>query len=495
MTTILVAFLLSLVAALLLTPLVRVVAVRLGAIDHALTSRKIHGKPIPRMGGLAIILAFCLPLLGLLFWDTGVGRLFWANARLALGLVAGGLAIAALGVFDDLRGSGAKHKLVIQFAVAALMWWVGFRVEQISTPFGAPLELGVLGFPLTLLWIAGVTNAMNLIDGLDGLAGGVAFAAVAATFWVSFDSSQLLMALLMASLGGALLGFLRYNFNPASIFMGDTGSMFLGFVLATTSLHTHQKASTAVALLVPIVALALPIGDTLLSMARRVVRGQRVFSSDRGHIHHRLMALGLSHRATVLVLYGISAILAGIAVQMNRADAIQTLAYLAALVVLALLLLTFAGYIRLGDARKVLEDRKRNLEMRSSVRFASDRLRRAGDTLEVWQAVKEVAAVLGADSVALTVVERNGETKRTEYAVGFDEAGPDLLRARYSLLGERPDEGGLELGWTDGRETVDRDTEIAVELLCEHVYGALQRIEARRKAVHDGDRKVVNLRR
>jgi UDP-GlcNAc:undecaprenyl-phosphate GlcNAc-1-phosphate transferase len=277
--------------------------------------------------------------------------------------------------------------------------------------------------------------------------------------------------------------------------MGDTGSMFLGFVLATTSLQTHQKSSTAVALLVPIVVLGLPIGDTLLSMTRRAIRGQRVFASDRGHIHHRLMALGLSHRETVLALYAVGAILAGVAVGLTRANAMQTLAYLAGVLLLAFLLLTVVGYVRIADARRVFVDRRRNLEMRGAVRDAEAKLRSAAWLADVWTVVKDAAPALGAGCVALTVVQTNGDTTRTEFSHGFEDAGPDVLRATYSLLGERPDDGGLELGWTDGRETVDRDTEIAVELLCEHVYAAVGRIEAARRAVAEGGGKVVNLRR
>ena len=495
MRTIFVTFTLALIAALAATPLVRAMATRLGAIDHALNSRKIHGRPVPRMGGLAVVLAFYAPLAGLFFWDTGVGRLFWENGRQAVALIVGGSAIAALGVLDDLRGSGAAKKLAVQFAVAALMWWAGFRVEKVSTPFGAPLDLGPLGFPVTLLWIAGVTNALNLIDGLDGLAGGVALAAVGAMLVISVESSQFLMALFMASLGGALVGFLPYNFHPASVFLGDTGSLFLGFVLATTSLQTSQKASTAVALVVPIVALGLPIGDTLLSMLRRAIRGQRMFAGDRRHIHHRLMDLGLSQRSTVLALYLLCTILAGVSVALSRANAAQTIVYLAGVSLLALILLTAAGYIRLEEAQKLGRERKRNLEVRAKLRSTEDRLRCALTLPDVWESVKVVVPVLGATCATLAIVERDGDTKRTEFSFGFDQASPDLFVARYSLRGERPGDSGLELGWEDGRTTVDRDTEIAVELLCEHVYNALQGIAAARKAIANGDGKVVGLRR
>ena len=497
MRTVAVAFLCSALAALVLTPLVRALARHIGAIDHALTSRKIHGRPVPRLGGVAIVAAFYAPILGLLVADSALGRIFYADEARAMGLIAGGLVIALLGLYDDVYGSGAGIKFTVQFAVAGLMYWLGFRVDQIATPLGS-IALGWLGIPFTLFWIVGVMNAMNLIDGLDGLAGGVALIAVITTFVIAMQGGQVLTMLYMAALAGALAGFLRYNFNPASIFMGDTGSKFLGFVLATSSIQTNQKSSTAVAMLIPIVALGLPIGDTLLSITRRAVRGVPLFHSDRGHIHHRLLALGLSHRMAVLLLYALCAVLGATAVLMTRASALQTVAFLAGILVLALLLLTWVGYIKLGSTERLLKERKRNLEMRTGIRSIGERLRTAGDPRAIWEAVKAAAPVLEASCVELRLAVQDGPEKTTtSWSTGFDEAGPDLFRARYSLLGERPDEGMIEFGWTDGRTLVDRDTEIAIELLCEHVLGAAERIDGalRRPEVEREDGKVVPFRR
>ena len=493
MRTAAVAFVLSAACGALLTPLVRFLALRLGLLDHALTSRKVHGRPIPRLGGVALVLAFYAPLVGLLVTDSSVGQMFYADRGRALGLFAGGIAMAALGVWDDLRGTGARTKFAVQFGVAALMYALGFRIEQIASPFGEPIPLGWFSVPFTLLWIAGVVNAMNLIDGLDGLAGGVAFIAVGTTFVIALQHGEPLMILFTAALGGAVLGFLFYNFNPASIFMGDTGSMFLGFVLATSAIRTHQKSATAVAMLVPIVALGLPIGDTLLSMTRRALRGAPLFHSDRGHIHHRLLALGLSHRQTVLVLYGVCALLGATAIALTRASALQAAASLAGLVVVALLLLTWVGYIKLGNGQQLLLDRKRNLELRAAIREVGEGIRAAQGLPEVWEWVKAAAPALGASCIALEVVQRQGvERSAMQRSLGFDEVGPELFRARYSLLGERPDEGSIDIGWTDGRAVVDRDTEIAIELLCEHVLAALNRIEGANAAAEAA--KVVNLR-
>ncbi len=477
MRTAAVAFVLAALCSVLLTPMVRDLACRLGWLDHGLTSRKVHGRPVPRLGGVAIVVAFYAPLLALLVVDSATGKAFLADEQRAFGLFAGGVAITALGLWDDFRGTGAGKKFLVQFAVAYAMYQLGFRVEQIAIPFGDPIPLGWLGLPFTLLWIVGVVNAMNLIDGLDGLAGGIALIAVGTTFVVAFQRGQGVMMLFTAALAGALLGFLRYNFNPASIFMGDAGSMFLGFVLATSAIQTHQKSSTAVAMFIPVVALGLPIGDTLLSMTRRAIRGAPLFHSDKGHIHHRLMAIGLSHRQTVLVLYGLCLLLGATAIALTRISGVPAALLLVGLFALAVGLLHRVGYIRFGAADEVLRERSRNLEARASIREIGEMLRGAGGADDVWACVKQAAPAVGAACVQLQLVDRRpGERATLQFCQGFDEAPAGLFRARYSLLGERPDDGAIELGWSDGRARVDRDTEIAVELLCEHALNAVQRV-------------------
>jgi len=484
-----VAFLASAATGAVLTPGVRELAHRFGALDHALTSRKTHGKPIPRLGGIAIVLAFFAPLVALLFVQSGAGRILYANPHKALGLFGGGLAIAALGVWDDLRGANAKTKFLVQFAVAGAMYAIGFRIDHIANPYGAPIELGLLGLPFTMLWIAGVINALNLIDGLDGLAGGVALIAIATTLASAVIHAHPLMILLTATLAGAVLGFLFYNFNPASIFMGDTGSMFLGFVLATTAIQTNQKSSTAVAIIVPIIALGVPIADTLLAMARRAARGAPLFSADRGHIHHRLLDLGLSHRQTVLVLYGVSVALGCVALALSYASSSQATWFLLILSGVAYLALRRLGYINLAKAQRVLGDRRRNLELRAAVRQIGQLLRSARGMNEVFSALRVAARSFGACAVALHLDEVPEDVG--PFAEGFEDA-PDLFSARYGLFPERPGDSHLELGWSDERTSVDRDIEIAIELLCDHVAAAIERIEAER--VPTPGTKLVNLR-
>jgi UDP-GlcNAc:undecaprenyl-phosphate GlcNAc-1-phosphate transferase len=477
MRTAAVAFVLSLVSSILFTPLAIRLAHRLGAIDHALSSRKIHKAPIPRLGGIAIVAAFFAPVIALLLVDSGVGRLFYGDGLRPFGLFAGGAIIALLGIYDDLKGAGAKVKFLVQFGVAALVYVLGYRIDAIANPFGAAIPLGWLGLPFTMLWIAGVINAINLIDGLDGLAGGVAFIGVAMTFVFAVFHGAPLMMLFTAALAGAILGFLRYNFNPAKIFMGDTGSMFLGFVLSTCAIEAHQKSSATVAILVPIVVLGLPIADTLLAMTRRALRGTPLFQADRGHIHHRLLDLGLTQRATVLVLYGTCILLGLCALALAYASSAQAVLLLVLLAIGSALALRGLGFLRVEQVAEVLELRRRNIELRSNVKEIVERLRQAADVGDVWDTVKEAGPVLGASSVALEIRTENARGHNRKHL--FCEALKpcrEMVRTRHSLLVERSGAGTLELRWTDGRTELNRDTELAVEQLCRNVHGTLSRL-------------------
>lgn len=464
----------------LLTPIVRDAAVRRGLGLRGNTARGVHSRPTPRLGGLAIVAAFHLPLAGLVLLWPPARAAFQEHLSVSLGLLLGGLAIAALGVYDDVRGARASRKLLVQVAVAVAMYAAGFRIDDVTNPFGGTIDLGWLGLPFTVLWITGVVNAMNLVDGLDGLAGGVAFFAVLTTLVVALVQGDLLMVLCSASMAGAVLGFLRYNFNPASVFMGDTGSMFLGFVLAVTAIHAHEKASAAVAIAVPILALGVPIADTVLAMGRRAVRGAPIFSADRGHIHHRLLDRGLTHRQAVLVLYASASALAAGALALtfvNSRDAALVLGTFAALGFVGLRTLGFFDLARTGE---VLALRRRNLALRVATAEAVGSLREVPDAHALRAALRQVASAVGAAAVGLTGAP--AEAAGAAFSEGFDGAGDELLRAQFPLASPG---GRLELGWCDGREAVDRETQVAVEQLGEALGDALARLAeaARRQAV------------
>lgn len=308
------------------TPGVIRLASLLGALDHP-GERKTHSTPTPRIGGLAVFLGF---VGGMAFAAFATGNLFTFPQP---GVYWRGLAFAAsgllvVGLIDDLRGLSFHWKFAAQIVAATYVWQCGFRIESITHPLGGAIELGWLSFPLTLLWIVGITNAVNLIDGLDGLAAGIALITTCALGVIGLVAGKLGVTAASVALAGSLIGFLRFNFNPARIFLGDSGSLFLGFVLAVISVRGSQKGPAAVAILVPLLVLGLPLMDTGLAVLRRLYRlGSRgvradnslryvvrnlshVFLPDRGHIHHRLMDAGLSHRNSVLTLYGVGVLFA-----------------------------------------------------------------------------------------------------------------------------------------------------------------------------------------
>ena len=319
-----VSMIVAMAVASMLTPWVIRVAERLGAMDRP-GERKQHSTPMPRIGGVAVFAGFLAGigtaafLSGALF-DPPRVSVYWS------GFIVAATAMFVVGLIDDLTNLSYRIKFAAQFACAGYAWFCGFRVDiltDLSDPFGGAIHLGWLSLPITVLWIVGITNAVNLIDGLDGLAAGTALITTLSVGVIGFQMNSLGVTASCVALAGSLLGFLRYNFNPARIFLGDSGSMFLGFVLAVISARGSQKLPTTVIVLVPLLVLALPLLDTSMAVARRlywltantrtkprrlryVVRNlDALFSPDRDHIHHRLLDLGLSHRAAVLSLYGV----------------------------------------------------------------------------------------------------------------------------------------------------------------------------------------------
>ncbi|MEM9694075.1 MAG: MraY family glycosyltransferase [Myxococcota bacterium] len=321
MRSLLAAFVISNVVTAVLIPFVRRFALRRGAVANG-GGRHVHDTSVPRLGGIAICVGILVPVVGLFLVDSGTTVSFEAAPGLALGLFVGSVTMCVLGAVDDTRGIRALYKLYAQLGVASFAFACGFRIEAVDLPLFGSVSMGIFALPVTVAWIVGITNAVNLIDGLDGLAGGVVFFAALTNLVVSVIGHQVWTALVMAATLGAVLGFLYFNFNPARIFMGDSGSYLLGYVLAVTALAgVAVKASTAVALLVPIVALGVPIIDTLFAILRRYLERRPLFSPDRGHIHHRLLDLGLTHRRAVLLLYAVSVIftVASIAIYLGRA--------------------------------------------------------------------------------------------------------------------------------------------------------------------------------
>ncbi len=463
----------SLAISLVATPAVRRLAISYGVLDHALSSRKVHGRPVPRMGGLAIV-AGIYGSLGIAFLIAPVREALLADGWRTIGLALAGIAVAALGLFDDLRGADARKKLAVQLTAALFLYTAGFRVTLVENPLGgADLALGALSLPVTLLWIAGVSNAVNLIDGLDGLAGGVALAAAVALFAIGASIMDLPAMLVAAALAGALLGFLVYNVNPASIFMGDTGSLFLGTVLAALALRPHPY-SHHVPLVAVALALAIPVADTLIAIVRRAARGAPLFHADRGHVHHRLLGLGLSHRQAVLVLWSGSAILAAAGVQLADRRCHRAFLLVAVLVVSGAALRRL-GMLRLPDA-EMLERRGRNRDRLRTVQTTGKRLRQAAAVGEVQDELVAAAPLLDARAVWLRRVAAGADTAPPRPGAGArDVAGQP---SRFYLDASRPELGLLEVAWRERGPRPDPDLELAFEILSRHVASTIQRIES-----------------
>jgi len=290
-----VAFLVSFAA----TPVARKAAILIGAVDIPKDERRVHKNPVPRMGGLAIFLGTIISML-----------IFLPKSHETLGIVFGAFIIVILGLFDDKYELNAKVKLLGQVAAASVLIFAGVRIDWLSNPFGKELiYLYWFSIPITLLWVVGITNTINLIDGLDGLAAGIAGISSFSLFVVSVLNGRTATAVISIVIVGAALGFLPFNFNPAKIFMGDTGSMFLGFMLAAISIQGAVKSAAAIAIAVPILALGVPIFDTTFAIFRRAINKQPIMKADKGHLHHRLLDKGLNQKQVVFIMYGVSIML------------------------------------------------------------------------------------------------------------------------------------------------------------------------------------------
>jgi UDP-GlcNAc:undecaprenyl-phosphate GlcNAc-1-phosphate transferase len=290
-----------------LTFVVREFARRAGLVDPV-GERKVHVHPVPRIGGVAIVLAVALAMTAVM---TLFGQHVLAeNGRGLVTVIGGALAVHIVGLIDDVRPMRARWKFLAQIAIACGVFIAGVRVSTLSLPFAGIVDLGgIIGMVFTVVWFVGITNAFNLIDGLDGLAAGAALFALSTMFVVASYNGLVGPATVTIILAGATVGFLCFNFHPASIFLGDSGSLFLGFMLAGIGLLGSQKSPTVIAVAIPIVSLGLPVLDTTLAVARRFLRGQPIFTADRAHIHHRLLSLGHSPRRVALLLYSACALL------------------------------------------------------------------------------------------------------------------------------------------------------------------------------------------
>ncbi len=334
-------FIIAIIISLILTPLIRKFAFKIGAIDIPKDERRVHKEPMPLMGGLAIYFAVVITSL-----------IFIPVDKTLISVLVGGSIILISGMIDDIKGMSPKLKLLFQIGAGLVLIAGDVKVEFFTNPFTINndlIYLNWLSIPITLFWVVGITNTLNLIDGLDGLAAGVAMISALSLTFVAEKFGYTTVILISVIVAGSTLGFLPFNFNPAKIFMGDTGSLFLGFMLAAVSIEGVMKSVATIAFIVPIIILGVPIFDTTFAIFRRLLSGRSIMSADKGHLHHRLLARGFSQKKTVLILYAISAAFGIFAVLVAKANSKQAV-YLS--VIMFVLTVIFAMKFGLFGTKK-----------------------------------------------------------------------------------------------------------------------------------------------
>lgn len=479
MQTYVTSFVVAAIASAVLTPFARRIAFRFNVVSTP-GGRHIHGQTIPRLGGLAIYGGAMFTLLGGYFIGTLKDVLAHEEEWRGLGLLLGSAVMFALGATDDFRSVRALHKLLVQVIAAAIAWSFGFRIDVVDLPLLGAFSMGAFSLPITVFWIVGIINAVNLIDGLDGLAAGVVFFAGVTNFVVAYMLGTTFVAIVMATVAGSVLGFLFFNFNPARIFMGDSGSYFLGFVLAVCSIAGPlQKASAAVSIAVPIVALGVPIIDTLLAMVRRFLERRPIFSPDRGHIHHRLIDMGITHRRAVLIIYGVTVMLcvAAIAIAFGRNWEVGA----AVLGVSAVLfgLIRFIGYF---EYLAVAARQRKRINSRH-VEWLRKVIMRLPARLEAVGSESELLAVLGwlaHEARFDSIVVRAGREKASRVVVEFRGADySDMDRRDITLsavpIVTSPEEVVVEFGWRSELGDVPPQMDILLQLVVDELARGLER--------------------
>ena len=362
-----------------------------GWVSAPVSDRHLHDAPLPRLGGVAIFGAFVLSLgAALVVASIRPDFRFGYSTQNLTTLLVPACLIFLLGLYDDLRSVGPYVKFTVQAIAATMLWMGGFRILDLPVLFGYRQFPSSLGLVLTIVWVLAITNAFNLIDGLDGLAAGSALFSTLIVFVVAVLSHSSLVALMTVALSGAILGFLRFNFNPATIFLGDSGSLFIGFLLSALALEGAQKAPTIIAVAIPVVSFGLPILETSLSVLRRVIGGRPVFTADREHIHHKLLQMGLSHRQVVIVLYAVSALFALLSLFLLWPTG-SSLGLVLAVVGTGIWLgVQHLGYPEFGELRRVAQ---RTLDQRQIV-INNLAIRRATAELKVSHDYTQVCRIL-----------------------------------------------------------------------------------------------------
>jgi len=387
----------SFLLAFLLTPLVRNLSRRLGVVDEPDRHRKLHTVAIPRVGGIPLAIAYVAAFAVVLLLALKGGLILMRGLPFAMRLLPAAAVVFATGLLDDLIGLRPWQKLIGQFIAGGMAIWGGVLIQRFDGIVFSP----AWGIPITLVWLIGCTNAFNLIDGVDGLAAGIGLFATVTTLIAALMQGNMELAYATAPLAGALLGFLRYNFNPASIFLGDSGSLSIGFLLGCFGVIWSQKSATLLGMTAPLMALSIPLLDTGIAIARRYLRRKPIFEADNAHIHHRLLARGFTPRRVALLLYGVC----GLAAAFSLLQSVVNQRYAGLVIVIfcaaAWLGIQHLGYVEFGMAgRLVLRGEfRRVLAAQLVMRKLEQELGAADTPEECWKAVWGAARELGFTSV------------------------------------------------------------------------------------------------
>jgi len=438
------------------TPIYILAARRLGWVDQPV-GRKRHERATPTMGGLVIFAVVFAGALVAVRLDNFVGEMLRARSTYIYGLIACTAAMLGLGMVDDRHGVPPRVKLLIQTVVAVSAIYLGFRVQAVTLPWFESVPIpNIPSLALSLVWIVGITNAINLTDGLDGLAAGICLLAASVNAVVAIWLGNYYMTVMMVLLAGALLGFLRWNFYPARVFLGDTGSLALGMYLALASLQSAQKAQTVVLILVPLFALGYPIFDTLLAVARRVVRGQPLFSSDRDHIHHRLLDRGRSPSRTAIQIYIVSIVVSLICIAAMSANHLAVGLGVAGVLLLALFSVRVLGYLEWGGWTAHWTGREETKVLHAAAHLARLKIDRARSVDELVQALAVIAPEIGCHAIVF-----DGPAGTARWDTGRPAAGSERAHAFQMAMG---DVGAIQWHVAGGDVLTDEHRQLVEEL-------------------------------
>ena len=477
----------------LVTPVVARIARTFGIIDSP-GARKVHSAPIPRIGGVAIMTGVMALMIPVLMLNNTIGQAFREVRMQVTVLLGTGFFVFVIGLLDDARSIPARLKLLSLVAASVLLCSTGARIEFITLESNFTVHLGWLSWPITVLWITGITVAMNFIDGLDGLAAGIAAIVCGTIAVIAFTSGQIVMGVLMLSLLGSLTGFLFFNWNPAKIFMGDCGSMFLGFMIGAGSVVCQAKTSALVGVALPALALGVPLLDAAFTFIRRKILDRRsIFSAERGHIHHRLLDMGLNQRHVVILMYAVTLAVAGIGMLMFVTRDTGAIAVIACGILVLLLVFRIAGTARLRETLAALHRNSaianQAKEERAHFEDAQLQMRRVASFDSWWESLCTMAENMGFDRLALVHKSDASTTNMFVWHRTHAELRPDETVNMIIPLGAHGVAGAtaIELALRKGEslESIGRRVSLFGRLIDEHMPDAIPAQQQRQPARHD----------